>query len=387
MGETTGISWCDHTFNPWIGCAKVAPECAHCYAQTYGNRFGVEWGANEGRRRTSASNWRDPLKWDKAAKRDGVRRRVFCASLADVFDDHADLGGWREELFQLIERCSNLDWLLLTKRPENMRRMAPESWRERWPSHVWAGTSAGTQRTADRAIPLLLQVPAAVRFVSCEPLLGPIDFRGWGNDAPRVDPSAPYKWANYQWEEWIPQELRTLVEDFWQESWGRGPAAWLRDHAVQMVPRTGARVTLNSDRDGGWLTTDKMASSGTTGRYVHMWNNIGRVVADDGTVHCTAGGHGSGWFSHWLQSDGSYRSEIDWVIVGGESGHNARPCNVEWIRSIVRQCKAAGVPAFVKQLGAKHVTEQGFCLSDRGAGADPAEWPEDLRIREYPNVL
>lgn len=178
MGATTGISWCDHTFNGWVGCAKVAPECTNCYAETYGNRFGVAWGPRGTRRRTSASNWREPLKWDRAAKRDGVRRRVFCSSLADVFEDRPELVPWRVELFRLIERCDGLDWLLLTKRPENMVRMAPETWAGRWPSHVWAGTSAGCQPSADKRIPRLLEVPAAVRFVSCEPLLEEVRFVG-----------------------------------------------------------------------------------------------------------------------------------------------------------------------------------------------------------------
>jgi protein gp37 len=280
VGETTGIAWTDHTFNPWIGCAKVCPECVNCYAEGYGQRFGVAWGERGDRRRTSPSNWRQPLRWHRAAVRDGVRRRVFCASLADVFEDRADLEPWRRDLFDLIEECYGLDWLLLTKRPEDVREMA-HRWRGDWPVHVWLGTSAGTQETADRAIPHLLRVNGPqVRFLSAEPLLGPIDFR----EVPGFN-----------------------------------------------------RVGLDL---GGW-----------------------------------------------------------WVIVGGESGPRARPCSVSWVRSIVRQCRVASVPVFVKQLGANYCdTANGIggrstkdpelmTLTGRlrdSAGRDMAEWPEDLRVREYP---
>lgn len=177
MGETTGIQWCDHTFNPWLGCTKVAPECKHCYAETWGKRFGVEWGDRGERRRTSAANWRKPSKWNVDAIQAGERRRVFVASLADVFEDRPELEPWREALWSLIDKCRGLDWLLLTKRPENIRSMVhwgPWGDSYSWP-HVWLGTSAGTQATADQNVPHLLRAPAAVRFVSAEPLLGAVD--------------------------------------------------------------------------------------------------------------------------------------------------------------------------------------------------------------------
>lgn len=184
MAEHTKIEWTDHTFNPWEGCQKVAPECDNCYAEARDVRFtgGTHWGPKAPRRRTSAQNWQKPHRWNAQAEAfqatHGRRQRVFCASLADVFDNAVD-PAWRDDLWELIWECDQLDWLLLTKRPQNMIAMLPEDWGQPmqpngWP-HVWLGTSAGSQKTASQNIPHLLQTPAAVRFVSAEPLLGPID--------------------------------------------------------------------------------------------------------------------------------------------------------------------------------------------------------------------
>ena len=174
MGERTGIEWTDHTFNPWIGCTRVSPACDHCYAERFAaNRLGVGWGPHAERRRTAASTWRLPLAWDRKAERGGVRRRVFCASLADVFD-HAVPPEWRADLWDLICATPFLDWLLLTKRPQNIRKMLPAGWGEGRPN-VWLGTTGENQREAERRIPHLLAVPARLRFLSCEPLLGPLD--------------------------------------------------------------------------------------------------------------------------------------------------------------------------------------------------------------------
>ena len=178
MAENTAIEWTDHTFNPWEGCQKVAPECDNCYAETWNERFhgGENWGPKAPRRRTSAQNWNKPRRWNREAEAfhttHGRRQRVFCASLADVFDNAVD-PAWRADLFDLIRATPNLDWLLLTKRPQNMVRMLPDDWGDGW-AHVWLGTSAGSQKTADTNIPALLATPAAVRFVSAEPMLGPV---------------------------------------------------------------------------------------------------------------------------------------------------------------------------------------------------------------------
>lgn len=183
MAENSKIEWTHHTFNPWIGCQKVGPGCDHCYAEAMMDaRLGrVEWGPHGVRQRTSPANWSQPLKWDRDAAAAGERRRVFCASLADVFDNHPSiLPEWRADLWELIGRTPNLDWLLLTKRPGNIAKMLPKTerapWGELWPwSNVWLGCTVVNQDEADRDIPKLLAVPARVRFLSMEPLLGPVD--------------------------------------------------------------------------------------------------------------------------------------------------------------------------------------------------------------------
>lgn len=228
MGQTTGISWTDHTFNPHIGCAKVHAGCAHCYAERdFDTRRGVaEWGPNGTRIITSSANWKQPLKWNRDAEAVGQRRRVFCASLADVFESwigpvhrggdvlakpylesenrmenwiqttaedlQRDPQGWRQvelqdvrnELFRLIDSTPWLDWLLLTKRPENIRSMWPAFVSEVMPlnhhrGNVWLGTSVSDQETAERMIPHLVKCSdlSPVLFLSAEPLLDRIDLR------------------------------------------------------------------------------------------------------------------------------------------------------------------------------------------------------------------
>lgn len=123
MGKDTGITWTDSTFNPWWGCEKVSPGCTNCYAATFDKRVGGDhWGAKAGRRFFGDKHWREPEKWNRDAAKSGERHRVFCASMADVFEDRDDLVQPRIRLFHLISETPNLDWLLLTKRPENIRR-------------------------------------------------------------------------------------------------------------------------------------------------------------------------------------------------------------------------------------------------------------------------
>jgi protein gp37 len=172
MAENSKIEWTNHTFNPWIGCQKVSPGCDRCYAEAMmDHRYGrVQWGPHGERVRTSPSNWRKPLQWARLAN--GHRPRVFCASLADVFDNRAPEGA-RDGLFALIRQTPQLDWLLLTKRPENIAKMLPTDWESGWPN-VWLGTTTEDQERFDRRWPILNSVPAAVRFISYEPAIGPL---------------------------------------------------------------------------------------------------------------------------------------------------------------------------------------------------------------------
>jgi len=174
MSENSKIEWTDHTFNPWSGCVKVSPACQHCYAAALppAYRRNAVWGAHTDRMPASDSYWAQPLAWDRKARKEGVRRRVFCASTADVFEDRADLDPLRERLWDLIQKTPNLDWLLLTKRPEVMFKWSQS---HSWPVNAWAGCTVESQEWADRRIPYLLRVPAQIRFLSCEPLLGAID--------------------------------------------------------------------------------------------------------------------------------------------------------------------------------------------------------------------
>ena len=195
MAVESKIEWTDATFNPWIGCTKISPACDHCYASvsTATRRFGVEWGAGKPRRRTSPDNWALPERWNRQHEEffaeHGRRRRVFCASLADVFDNEVH-ASWRWDLFRLIRATPNLDWLLLTKRIGNARDMlntaaaaaledfvGAKTWdRDPW-SNVWLGATIANQQEAERDIPKLLSVPASRWFLSMEPLLGPVDLR------------------------------------------------------------------------------------------------------------------------------------------------------------------------------------------------------------------
>ena len=256
MGADSKIEWTHHTFNPWRGCAKVSPGCAHCYAEAMAKRTGIHgtWGPEGERVVSSDAYWAQPLRWDRAAAKAGERRRVFCASMADVFEARDDLHEPRSRLFSLILATPHLDWLLLTKRPENVEIIAPESWMDGFPKNVWLGTTVEDQQRADERIPHLLAVPAAVRFLSVEPLLGPVDI-----------------------EPYLPHGCRGC------------------NHPGNLLP---------------------------------AWNEHGRCSECDGTGQEPA---------------------IDWVIVGGESGPGARPCDVAWIRDVVRQCREAGVAVFLKQ--------------------------------------
>lgn len=352
MSENSKIEWTDHTWNPWRGCTKVSPGCANCYAETLSKRNPAvlgQWG--KGKPRVRAKNWNDPVKWNRRVKwpfvcticgggfkpysdqkldgpqfcpvcnndqndeigRTVVRQhrpRVF-PSLCDWLDDEAPIE-WLLDFLKLIHDTPHLDWLLLSKRPqmfsrivaiqEHLRTLYVESegesggytpdglkfysWLTRFVTegvpNVWHGTSVEDQQRANERIPELLRIPAQVRFLSLEPLLGPVDLTFFSAIRRRVKP----------------------------------------------------------------------------------------------------------------MFDALAPGAIDWLIIGGESGPGARPCNVEWIRDLVRQGQDAGVPVFVKQLGANPMGNaapqyggvQIGAFITHPKGGDPSEWPADIRVREFPDV-
>ncbi|MCX5046698.1 phage Gp37/Gp68 family protein [Aldersonia sp. NBC_00410] len=184
MGDTTAISWCSHTFNPWWGCSRTSRGCQHCYAATLSNRWGFDlWQRQGPRKLMSESYWKRPLAWNRAAERAGVPATVFAASMADVFEIHPReevnglLDGARARLWDLIDSTPFLIWMLLSKRIENAAALVP--WGRQWPSNVWLGTSVEDAERAEERLPVLASLPAAVRFASCEPLVGGLDLRPW----------------------------------------------------------------------------------------------------------------------------------------------------------------------------------------------------------------
>lgn len=187
MADTTNISWADMTFNPWIGCTRISPACDGCYAAfLMETRMGrAQWGGpgagNGTRTRTSAANWKKPLAWNAKAAKEGTRPFVFCASLADVFDN-AVPEEWRKDLFDLIRATPHLVWLLLTKRPQNIAKMAAKA--GGLPANAAIGTTVEDQARADLNVPALLRASVDLwrantrplfLFLSCEPLIGPVD--------------------------------------------------------------------------------------------------------------------------------------------------------------------------------------------------------------------
>jgi protein gp37 len=295
MSANSKIEWTDHTFNPWMGCTKVSPACDHCYAEvsTPSRTLGVEWGAGHPRRLTSEANWKAPLRWNAQAYyqcecgwrghkgntegtslTDGlpscpacdridikpVRQRVFCASLADVFDNEVP-NAWRQRLMSLIADTPNLDWLLLTKRIGNVPRMLQNACEHdgrlmdandlyRPLENVWLGITICNQEEANRDIPKLLQVPAVVRFLSMEPLLGPVDLRrahmapvrlprvDWvivgGESGPHARPMHP-DWARSLRDQCAAAGVPFLFKQ-WGEWCPRGPGS-LGYPSVEGVPR------------------------------------------------------------------------------------------------------------------------------------------------------
>lgn len=182
MSENSAIGWTDHTYNAWWGCMKVSPGCQNCYALTFSKRTGHDiWGppATTPRRFFGEKHWQEPFKWNAAAQAAGERKRVFSASMSDVFEEHPDVGPHRDRLFRTIEATPWLDWQLLTKRPENVNRMIPSGWMTDPPKNWWQGTSVENQDAAEDRINELVSTPAPIHFLSVEPMIGPVNLRPW----------------------------------------------------------------------------------------------------------------------------------------------------------------------------------------------------------------
>jgi protein gp37 len=392
MVDTTAISWTNATFNPWIGCTKVSEACRNCYAER-DNAFrkwnGGTWGPSAPRKVTSEANWRKPLQWNHQAILDGVRRRVFTASLADVFDAEAPEDA-QVRLFDLIEACDALDWLVLTKRPEN----AVEFYRARYgdgpiPPNIWQGVSVENQAAADLRIPLLLQIPAKVRFLSMEPLLGPVDLGAWLGDTHenkeigRVDLLGGIRVSDLdrrggaRLARGFDQGGASLREvpagegDAPRETSSRsgspaGVAALQRPdsgrthHQPQERDRNGQPAgesgTRDSERAGHSLAA-RTAEWESGRREEPSGEADGRASAGD--PQAASGGRAVEADRSGLRCDGQDHLKdrsrsaptIGWCIVGGESGPNARPSHPDWFRSIRAQCLAVGVPFHFKQWG------------------------------------
>lgn len=225
MGKDSKIEWTHHTFNPWWGCVKASAGCVNCYAEGLAKRFGEQvWGTNAPRRFFGDKHWNEPLRWHAKAQKSRQRERVFCASMADVFEDRRDLDSWRTQLWKLIEHTPCLDWLLVTKRPEKVAKLVP--WKNNWPENIWLGTTVESQELAKQRITPILEIPATVRFVSCEPLLGPLDLTAWlgagkvdwvivgGESAASARPMQP------TWVEDIQQQCLHTNSHFFFKQWG-----------------------------------------------------------------------------------------------------------------------------------------------------------------------
>jgi len=265
MGKNSAIEWTDHTLNFWQGCRPVSEGCVNCYMYRDKHRYGQDPTKVI---RSKDATFRSARKWKTPAK-------VFVCSWSDFFIEEAD--EWREEAWSEIRQAPHLTWIILTKRPQNISDRLPGDWGNGWPN-VWLGVSAENQPAADERIPILLQTPAVVRFVSVEPMLGPLDLGKW------IGPRMCYcGWRGYEWEE----------ED-------------------------------DPESDDETLCPNCGASS----------------LYELGDVDTCCG-----------YSDDYERHPIHWIIAGGESGHGARPCHPDWVRSLRDQAKAAGVSFFFKQWG------------------------------------
>jgi protein gp37 len=382
MADGTHIEWTDATWNIITGCSVVSAGCKHCYAMKLAGTRLAHHASREGLTIATAAGpvWNgevrfngpwllQPLDWSRP-------RRIFVCAHGDLFHE-AVPDEWIDQVFAVMALAPQHTFQVLTKRAARMRSYLSDE--NVWPRievaarrihldltgqqiagkvligplpHIWLGVSVEDQAAADTRIPDLMCTPAAIRWISAEPLLGKVDLRGWGAAAPLPVPEdAPSTWADYAWPEWVPQQQREQIESFWAESYGRGPKAWMRDNLQQRAPATGATVGLRLLKNWADVVPALSPEAEAHGRYIHRWNNIGTVLLEDGRLFYTGVGMGPGWLSKWLQHDDTYVHRLHWVVVGGESGPGARPMNPQWARDLRDQCATAGVPFLFKQWG------------------------------------
>lgn len=267
MGENTKIEWARHTFNPWYGCQAVSPACDFCYAEGWAKRSGlVGWGPHAPRRRSSPANWREPLKWDAAAKAVGEKHSVFGPSLGDPFDNQVD-PAWRRDYFELINATPNLIYLLLTKRPQNIIKFVTDDFGS-LPQNVALGTTVEDQPRANLNVPWLLRAKDALSplfvFLSCEPLLGPIYLR---NSCPATGRFPDIDWVICGGESG--SKARPM-----HPGWARS----LREQCAAVG------VPFFFKQWGDWREpTEEETYNTARGR---LGNPPAFIVAEDGNVHC-----------------------------------------------------------------------------------------------------
>lgn len=301
MGTKTKIEWTDHTFNPWMGCAKVSPGCDHCYAERDARRWKGKrgtWGPNGKRVIAAESTWKKPLAWNRAAKKAGKRRRVFCGSLVDVFEDRDDLDLARARLWQMIAETPSLDWLLLTKRPRSIlpviQRLTFYAWHPTDARacslglpNVWLGVSVENADYLHR-IDTLKSCRASVLFLSLEPLLGPLPTLGeyldgidWviagGESGPGAQPTNPPCFRS------VRDECQAAGVPFFFKGWGKwqplarehgGPGNWSCDNP-QGVKMVGSSSTL-VDNELGFGAIMLPVGKKVAGRLLdgRKWNEV-----------------------------------------------------------------------------------------------------------------
>lgn len=379
LGFKHAIMWCDQTSNYGVyGCAMLSPACgtadgsSMCYASVTAERL-IRFAEGAGRTSPYAglvrnNKWTGKVRVDPARVRvafdampkrpraDGRQWRIF-GSMFDLF--HRDVPfEYIDLVFAEAEAHPHIALQVLTKRADRMaeyaadrkRRTNPDLVPERrllrtvWPANVWAGVTVEDQRRADDRIPHLLAVPAAVRFLSVEPMLGAIDVSRY---LPRITgpwgTRAPATWAEVTWPEWVPADIRKSIESFWGDSYGRSPVHYARSASY------GSGGSDDPAAFGATASPRRIEQEQRPieGRYVHCWNNVGCIVDADGRTHTVSTDTGR------LGRAGCVRDAIDWCIIGSESDGNRpgkRATDPAWVLDLVSQCDEAGTAVFVKQL-------------------------------------